>query len=311
MKPYYNQRSRGWCWTVNNYTDDDIVDVLYLQGHVQYLIVGFETAPTTGTPHMQCYCFFKHQKTGKSFSEFFRRDEIHVEKAKGSPEENRNYCLGLVKGKEPNDDCYEFGVVPISGRITMEHLETCMRNPEGNIQVFHQYRKTYDELLNIRRKNDTTKTKFFVINEFYFSDDSVFYPSLFDELSIETGGLEYSDALSRFIEKVAIVSELSELELYQKYDYVVLTQVLPSDYTRLRMWREHRLPIYYNYGYMKKIIRPLAVIFVTDNIRHKVFKGMEILDFGVKDIGECEPASCETTDCETPSLTENTSDTNN
>lgn len=307
-RAYLKDRSRGWCWTMNNWTDDDLAEVIILSDDTQYLVCGFEVAPTTGTPHLQCYCFFKHQKTGKRFSEYFTKKH-HIEKAQGTPEHNRNYCYGDVPKKTHNDDVFEVGVVPQSGKITMEHLDGCMREPENNIQIFHQYRKTYDELLNIRRKNDRTITKFFVIDDFAFTSAD-FCQKLFDMFDQSTHSLEscrkddhtecYANELSNFYQKVAVVSELSELELYKDYEIVVLTQLLISDHHRLRLWFSGQLPIYYNYGYMKKIVKPPVFIVVADNINHRVFRGFKKIDF-------CADLDSE---CETPNLTE-MSDTDN
>lgn len=47
-----NKLSHNWCFTVNNYTDDDIVNVKSLQ--YKYLVYGYEVG-AEGTPHLQCY----------------------------------------------------------------------------------------------------------------------------------------------------------------------------------------------------------------------------------------------------------------
>lgn len=46
-------QSRCWCFTLNNYTDNDITFLDLLE--CTYLIYGYEVAPTTGTPHLQGY----------------------------------------------------------------------------------------------------------------------------------------------------------------------------------------------------------------------------------------------------------------
>lgn len=51
---------RSWCFTINNYTQEDIDAVLALKcDRVARLAVGKEVAPTTGTPHLQGYVRFK------------------------------------------------------------------------------------------------------------------------------------------------------------------------------------------------------------------------------------------------------------
>lgn len=50
-------RSYAWCFTLNNYTDEEIRRLESLE--CERLVVGKEVAPTTGTPHLQGYIRFK------------------------------------------------------------------------------------------------------------------------------------------------------------------------------------------------------------------------------------------------------------
>ncbi len=47
--------SRKWCATFNNYTPEEYKYLVNEAEKFQYIIVGKETAPTTGTPHLQIY----------------------------------------------------------------------------------------------------------------------------------------------------------------------------------------------------------------------------------------------------------------
>lgn len=51
-----NVRVKRFCFTLNNYTEDDIKKLQeYAQEWTQFAIIGKEIAPTTGTPHLQGY----------------------------------------------------------------------------------------------------------------------------------------------------------------------------------------------------------------------------------------------------------------
>ena len=56
-------RAKNWCFTVNNYTDDNIAHLRSLGDNdvVSYIIFGKEVAPTTNTPHLQGYIALKKQ----------------------------------------------------------------------------------------------------------------------------------------------------------------------------------------------------------------------------------------------------------
>lgn len=98
-------RSRGWCFTVNNYTDGqiDMLNSIPVDSF-HYLCFGKEIAPTTGTPHLQGYVRFS---SIKSFVAVRRVIPFgHFIAARGTPRQNREYCS---KG----GDFTERGVVPV------------------------------------------------------------------------------------------------------------------------------------------------------------------------------------------------------
>lgn len=85
-------RGQNWCFTVNNYTD---VELLHLQllaedAAVAYLIVGREVAPTTGTPHLQGFIRFNSRIRFAAVQALL--PVCHLSSARGTPEQNRTYC---------------------------------------------------------------------------------------------------------------------------------------------------------------------------------------------------------------------------
>lgn len=85
-------RSRAYCFTLNNYTDDQLAAVRSLD--CQYMVFGYEECPTTGTPHLQGYVYFKN---ARNLSALVKVLPGHLTPADGSATDNFNYC---TKGGE-------------------------------------------------------------------------------------------------------------------------------------------------------------------------------------------------------------------
>lgn len=94
-------RVKAWCFTVNNTHDFGVLDALLADS--QYLVVGRETAPSTGTPHLQGYVYMTERKRLSQMIRYVHG--AHFEASKGSPESNKMYCT-----KE--GDFFEQGEIP-------------------------------------------------------------------------------------------------------------------------------------------------------------------------------------------------------
>jgi len=97
-----DQRSRGWCFTVNNYTESDEVTAHLVCEDSLYGIVAREVGEE-GTPHLQCYVHYKDAKSFRSVKALLSR--AHLEKARGTPSQNRKYC-------KKDEDYVEYGDIP-------------------------------------------------------------------------------------------------------------------------------------------------------------------------------------------------------
>lgn len=95
---------RGWCFTLNNYSDNDqeqlntVVRVL-----ARYVIYGREVGQD-GTPHLQGYVYFHNARQRKAVSRLLPR--AHLAPANGSAAQNRTYCT-------KDGDFTEFGDIPM------------------------------------------------------------------------------------------------------------------------------------------------------------------------------------------------------
>lgn len=97
-------KTHAYCFTWNNYTDANIESLKAQQ--YKYLVFGRELAPTTGTPHLQGYIYYKHQRTISAIAKQLKG--IHLTQANGNPFANRDYCT-----KDNNFE--EYGTIPKQG----------------------------------------------------------------------------------------------------------------------------------------------------------------------------------------------------
>lgn len=94
----------SYCFTWNNPVDFD-----YAAIDCKYIIVGRETAPSTGTVHHQGYISFKNAKHFEPVKKLLPPGS-HIETAKGSPQQNITYC------EKDGDIVYEKGTRPKMGK---------------------------------------------------------------------------------------------------------------------------------------------------------------------------------------------------
>lgn len=78
-----------WCFTLNNWTKDDLVQISSIcTKNCKIAVIGSEVGEQ-GTPHLQGYLEFKTKSRPKSV---FTCDKIHWEKSKGNMDDNIRYC---------------------------------------------------------------------------------------------------------------------------------------------------------------------------------------------------------------------------
>lgn len=86
---FKNPRGYRWCFTVNNYSPCDITRIASIS--CPFFIFGLETAPTTGTPHLQGYIEFTQYKRRSAVQKLIH-PKAHLEPAKGNRRQNIIYC---------------------------------------------------------------------------------------------------------------------------------------------------------------------------------------------------------------------------
>lgn len=103
-------RAKRWVVTINHYTKADIAMFEVIKARCEYWIYGMEVAPTTKTPHLQCYIVFKEPKTAKQCHELF---PSHGHWEKQSPNSTPQQCIDYCKKDEKFE---EYGVQPVNGQ---------------------------------------------------------------------------------------------------------------------------------------------------------------------------------------------------
>lgn len=97
-------QSTRWCFTLNNYSPQDVIFLTELGSEVKYLVFGREVAGTTGTPHLQGFVIF-HTNKRLNAAKLAISNRAHLEIARGTSEQASTYC-------KKENDFEEFGSLP-------------------------------------------------------------------------------------------------------------------------------------------------------------------------------------------------------
>lgn len=145
-----NIRSRGWCFTINNDRYKDLKELITLCDS-DYLIFGFEKGKS-GTSHIQGYLYFDNARSFQSIKRFLPR--AHIEPAKGTPEQNHDYCTkdGLF---------FEFGEIPEPGKRTdLDNIKkmvkkgnTMLEIAEAEFGSYIRYHKGIEKYMNMTKSS--------------------------------------------------------------------------------------------------------------------------------------------------------------
>lgn len=117
------KRIRNWCYTLNNYTEDDEQVLAQLDGHkqVKYMIVGKEKGEKEETPHLQGFIVFQNAKTFNQVKTFLG-ERYHIEQCQGTPSQNIAYC-------SKDGEYIEFGERPKQGaRVDIQAVVEQVKN---------------------------------------------------------------------------------------------------------------------------------------------------------------------------------------
>ena len=97
-------RSRGWCFTINNYTELDEHIVFEMAEYSKYVVCGREIGEECGTPHLQGFVYFENSKTLGPMKKI--HGTAHWEPMRGTALQASEYC-------KKDGDYFESGVLPM------------------------------------------------------------------------------------------------------------------------------------------------------------------------------------------------------
>eukprot|EP01047_Picozoa_sp_COSAG01_P073326 COSAG01_NODE_11924_length_1834_cov_656.183862_3_plen_264_part_01 len=121
-----SDKFRPYAFTWNNYTQENEAFLAELK--CQYLVYGHEIAPTTGTPHLQGYVYFKNLRSVSGVRKEFKGCSIEPAIADADP--NRVYCT------KDATDIVERGTKPAQGKRTdMERVRAQVDEGQGMRQI--------------------------------------------------------------------------------------------------------------------------------------------------------------------------------
>ena len=157
-------RVRGYWFVLNNYKPSDVSrlsEVINLpRPVVQYIIFGEEIAPTTGTPHLQGFIYFKNAQEHLSARKVISMSAA-VGAIDGTPDQNTTYCK--KEGKY-----YEFGTPPKQGkRSDLEEVyqqvrdgvdmdTIVMENPDAYNRAHRVLNRMEDIVMRRKRRTERT-----------------------------------------------------------------------------------------------------------------------------------------------------------
>nr|AQU11779.1 replication protein [Cruciviridae sp.]AQU11781.1 replication protein [Cruciviridae sp.]AQU11783.1 replication protein [Cruciviridae sp.]AQU11785.1 replication protein [Cruciviridae sp.]AQU11787.1 replication protein [Cruciviridae sp.] len=251
---------RHYEFVINNYDDLDLAILLELEDkpNFRYLVCGFEIAPSTGTPHMQCYVNFSTPVKWETFKNVVYPN--HFDKCNGTPVQNMQYCKKGEQSKQEWNDFnvkgpnygkkaffIEFGECPIVGKSKTAELVVNAINEGKSIDdldllfpnymiIHHNKVKEYIDRRDRGKKNDTSV--------FVFKYDR----DIFDEIHLLIPEEDHS--------KIAFVTDLNELLIYPSPKIVVycMDWLDPSQCTKHLLWAKGQ-PITYKSGFQIYTLR--------------------------------------------------------
>jgi len=110
-------RFRAACFTLNNYTPEELESIRGLSegGLLKYLVYQLEIGES-GTPHIQGYAYARDAKSLTAWKSLLS-GRAHVERARGSPEQCRDYCT-KEDSRQEGSVPFIWGVIPEQGKRT-------------------------------------------------------------------------------------------------------------------------------------------------------------------------------------------------
>lgn len=141
-------KSRGYCFTINNWNEWDVADIKRLEATCEYYVYGREIGEG-GTPHLQGYVRFKNPVSFAKIKTALPR--AHLEKQRGDTISAANYC-------KKDSDFEEFGLLGTETRTSKERWTFIIDCAErGDLEPIKReypgdYVRLFDKLHRMRQR---------------------------------------------------------------------------------------------------------------------------------------------------------------
>lgn len=134
-------RGRHWCFTLNNYTEDDIQRLSNLGTDIDYIIFAKEVGSVDGTPHLQGFVTFP-RKLRFSSVRVLLSQRAHIELAKNVPA-SIQYCR---KAETAASDIFEFGEAPVKKQGERVDINKFKEAVKGGLRKPSEIREAFSEV---------------------------------------------------------------------------------------------------------------------------------------------------------------------
>ena len=152
-------RSRGWCFTLNNYSSEDESWAYSLSWESKYIVVGKEVGDS-GTPHLQGFIYFDNKKSLMQMKDL--HSSAHWERMRGTPSQAAEYC-------QKDGDYFQWGILPMSqdakGQVEKERWEDYLDSAKSGkydeipAEVLVKYGKGLKQAVLLRSVYDKSDTE--------------------------------------------------------------------------------------------------------------------------------------------------------
>lgn len=242
-------RSRGWCFTINNYTLDDQANLLWFVDNPECSVIAGYEVGKKGTPHLQGYAYFPNKKTFKYVKKIIG-DRANIRKASGSPQQNKVYCT-------KDGDYIEFGrIIHVSKKDSIaDKIREC--------ETIEEFKEKYLNLYIIYGRR---------IREYYFETAKKHKTYLIEIVKdIKYNELLYD--LSRYDDDIADDIEDGKV--------CILDRDQSITYHRDLYRYSLELKTYKKYGYESILCQPKMIFFYKNRFKcstDEVLEDLEDLD---------------------------------
>lgn len=236
-------RHHSYCFTINNHTNKTLMQLFDIT--FKYLLIGFEIAPSTGTPHIQGYIQYWYAKE----AELVKKDikHAHIEPAVGNFQSNIDYC-------KKDSVWFDYGSEPTKGgKLTFDQVERAMQDPHNNMTIVRQYTKTYQQVKQYDISQSKVQTSFYRLQ---IPNNTTKLQSIAIDHLLDSIGIPISDLI--------VVSQVADLAAYEDEDLSDRTVVLinPVIDNILPLY-PRGVPIKYKYGFEYHTCKPAQLIIIS------------------------------------------------